>query len=146
MERIDLENFLRRQDKIADYVEDFSVILTLRDTRLHSRLVDQFFELVDQVLKVTRCLLTAAIELQNLAEVSIGGVDARMVMEWLEDIGAEEWKADHLVRKLSRNIYRLEDEIDVLTIIFYEKMVGALGSIANEAENAGDMLRSMMVK
>jgi uncharacterized protein Yka (UPF0111/DUF47 family) len=51
-----------------------------------------------------------------------------------------------MARSLSRDIYRLEAQVDVIDIIFYEKMLLTLGSIANEAENAGDMLRTMIVK
>lgn len=146
VERVELDNFLRCQDKIADNVEDFAVILTLRNTKLHPSLVDQFFGLVDQIFQVTGTLLTAAVELQNLAEVSFGGAEARAVLDLLKDLGEEEWRADRMARKLSRTVYSLEKELDPITIIFYEKLILSLGAIANEAENAGDMLRTMIVK
>ncbi len=146
VDKIDLENFLRCQDKIADYTEDFSVILTIRNTRLHPSLIDKFFKLVDQVFQVTGTLLTAAVELQNLAEVSFSGAESRRVLQWLDGLGEEEWKADRIARDLSRDIYKLEDEVDTMTIIFYEKMILTLGQVANEAENAGDMLRNMLIR
>ncbi len=146
VDKIDLENFLRCQDKIADYTEDFSVILTIRNTRIHPSLIDKFFKLVDQVFQVTGTLLTAAVELQNLAEVSFGGAESRKVLKWLDGLGEEEWKADRIARDLSRDIYKLENEVDTMTIIFYEKMILTLGQIANEAENAGDMLRNMLIR
>ena len=146
VDKIDLENFLRCQDKIADYTEDFSVILTIRNTRLHPSLIDKFFKLVDQMFQVTGTLLTAAVELQNLAEVSFSGAESRKVLQWLDGLGEEEWKADRIARDLSRDIYKLENEVDTLTIIFYEKMILTLGQIANEAENAGDMLRNMLIR
>ena len=40
----------------------------------------------------------------------------------------------------------MENELDPITIIFYEKMLHALSSIANAAENTGDILRAMIVK
>ncbi len=146
VDRNELDNFLHCQDKIADYVEDFAVILTIRKTKVHPDLLDQFFELVDQVFQVTGTLLTAAVELQNLAEVSFGGAEARKVMDILEGLGQEEWKADRLARSLSKSIYSHERDLDPITIIFYEKMLLKLGAIANEAENAGDMLKAMIVK
>ncbi len=51
-----------------------------------------------------------------------------------------------MARKLSQRIYSLKNELDPITIIFYEKIVLTLGSIANHAENAGDVLRRMMIK
>jgi hypothetical protein len=146
VDRSEIESFLRCQDKIADRVQDFAVILTLRKTRIHPDLIDGFFELVDQVFQVTGSLLTAAVELNNLAEVSFGGAEAKVVLDLIDGLGEEEWKADRIARRLSKHVYSLEKTLNPIDIIFYEKIIIALGSIANEAENAGDMLRMMIVK
>jgi uncharacterized protein Yka (UPF0111/DUF47 family) len=49
-------------------------------------------------------------------------------------------------RRVSQRIYELEDELDPITIMFYDKMLENLNSIANAAENTGDLLRIMIVK
>ncbi len=144
--RNEIDNFLKCQDKIADCVEDFAVILTLRKTKIHPELKEQFLDFVEQIFQVTETLLVAAVELQNLVEVSFVGAEADMVMELISGLGEEEWKADKMARKLSMKIYSLEDELDPLTIIFYEKILHTLGAVANHAENAGDVLRMMLVK
>ena len=146
VDKVDLERFLRRQDKIADNVEDFAVILLIRDTKLHPSLQEPFLAFVNQIFQVTGTLLTAAVEFQNLAEVSFSGAEARSVLGLLAGLGEEEWKADRMARSLSKSIYKLEHELDPITIIFYEKILLALGSIANSAENAGDLLRNMIIK
>ncbi len=144
--REDLESYLRRQDRIADSVEDFAVILTIRNTRIHPHLAERFTNFVNQIFQVTGTLLTAAVELHNLAEVSFTGAESKVVLELLEGLGKEEWRADRMARALSREIYSLEKELDPITIIFYEKMLLKIGEIANEAENAGDLLRTMIIK
>ncbi len=146
VDKDELYRFLSMQDKIADQAEDFAIILMIRKTKVHPTLMDKFFVFADQILQVTGTLLTAAVELQNLAEVSFSGAEARGVLKILEGLNEEEWRADRMARSLSMDIYRLESELDPITIIFYEKMLLALGEIANKAENAGDMLRSMIVK
>ncbi|MFO7606700.1 MAG: TIGR00153 family protein [Desulfurivibrionaceae bacterium] len=146
VDKSELDSFLRNQDKIADRVEDLAVILTIRDTKIHPELIDDFFEFVDQIFQVTGSLLTAAVELNNLAEVSFGGAEARAVLELIDKLGEEEWKADRMARRLSKKLYSLEGRMDPISVIFHEKILLALGSIANEAENAGDMLRMMIVK
>lgn len=146
VDRTALDSFLRSQDQIADRVQDFAVILMIRNTRLHPALHEKFFAVVNQVFQVTGTLLNAAVELQNLAEVSFGGAEAKAVLDLIGHLGKEEWKADRMAHSLSQDIYRLEGELEPLTIIFYEKMLLTLGAIANEAENAGDMLRVMLVK
>lgn len=144
--REDLDNFLRCQDKIADGVEDFAVILMIRRTKLHSDLREGFFEFVDQVVKVSETLMSAAEELVNLAETSFGGTEAESVLERIKGLGEEEWKADRMQRKVAQKIFSLEEKLDPLTIMFYEKMLVTLGAVANDAENTGDLLRQMIVK
>lgn len=144
--REELDGFLQCQEKMADYAEDFAIILMIRETALHPHLQDKFFAFVDQIFQVSGTLLVAAVELKNLAEVSFSGAEARQVLELIKGLSEEEWKADRLARDLSIDIYKLESELDPLTIIFYEKMVLKLSAIANEAENAGDFLRAMIGK
>jgi predicted phosphate transport protein (TIGR00153 family) len=145
VDRVELEKFIGCQDKIADKAEDFAVILTLRKTKLHPAIMDKFFDFVDQVFQVSNTLLTAAVELKNLAEVSFSGVEAGNVLTMLDGLNEEEWKADRIARSLSKDIFALENELDPITLLFYEKMLLVLSEIANEAENAGDMLRTMIL-
>ncbi len=107
--------------------------------------MDKFFVFVDQIFQVTNTLLSAAVELKSLAEVSFSGVEASNVLTLLNGLNEEEWKADRIARSLSKDIFALENELDPITILFYEKMLLVLSEIANEAENAGDMLRTMIV-
>jgi len=144
--RADLETFLHSQDVIADSVEDFAVVLTIRRTRVHPDLVAEFTEFVEQVMDVCTVLMDAAEELQNLAEVSFGGAESRAVLERIAGLGEAEWKADRLQRRVSQHIYRLEDQLDAVTILFYEKMLGTLSAVANAAENTGELIRQMIVK
>lgn len=144
--REDLDRYLHCQDNIADGVEDFAVILVIRKTRLHPALVEEFFELVDQVRQVGDTMLAAAEELVDLAETSFGGAEAQRILDRIGTLGEEEWKADRIQRRLSKHMYSMEQELDPVTISFYEKMLRALSEIANAAENTGDMLRAMIVK
>lgn len=144
--REELDGFLQCQEKMADYAEDFSIILMIRKTKLHHHVQDKFFAFVEQIFQVSGTLLTAAVELKNLAEVSFGGAESREVLDLIKNLGEEEWKADRLARSLSIDIYKLEEELSPIDIMFYEKILLKLSAIANEAENAGDFLRAMIVK
>lgn len=146
VDRSDLVNFLEHQEKIADHAQDFAVILTLRKTVLNSDLHDPFFQYLKQVFQVSGTLLTAAVEFKNLAETAFGGAEARSILKLIEGLSEEEWKADKMARKLSRQVFALEGKEEILNILFYEKMILKLGYIANQSENAGDYLRVMIEK
>jgi len=144
--RGDLEDFLHCQDQIADAAQDFAVVLLIRNTKVHPELVEEFRAFLEQVVHVSETLTGAAKELEALAETSFGGAEAEAVLKMISGLGEGEWKADRMQRKLCQHIYRLEGQLDPITIIFYEKMLHALSGIANAAENTGDMLRTMIVK
>ncbi len=144
--RADLDHYLHCQDEIADAAQDFAVVLLLRNTKVHPELVQEFFDFVDQVVLVSETLMGAAAEMEALAETSFGGAEADSVLKKISGLGEGEWKADRMQRKLSQHIYRLEKNLDPITILFYEKMLRTLSDIANAAENTGDMLRAMIVK
>ncbi len=146
VEREDLERFLHTQDSVADSVEDFAVVLYIRNTRIHPDLSDEFMDFVRQVLTVSETLMEAGQKMENLAETSFGGSEAKAVIEKVGGLGEEEWKADRMERKLSRHIYQLEEDLGPVTILFYEKMLRALSAVANAAENTGEFLRTMIVK
>ena len=146
VEREDLDEFLHCQDRIADAVEDFAVVLILRDTHIHPDVSDHFLNFVGNVVQVGDTLMAAAEELDTLAETSFGGAEADSVLERISGLGEEEWKADRMQRQLSQQIYALEEELDPITIIFYEKMLRTLSDVANSAEKTGELLRTMIVK
>ncbi len=146
VERGDLDAFLHCQDRIADAVEDFAVVLILRKTPIHGDLADDFLGFVHQVLHVSETLMEAAQELEMLAETSFGGAEAESVLERIGGLGEEEWKADRMQRSISISIYELEDELGPITIMFYEKMLKTLSRVANAAEDTGELLRTMIVK
>jgi predicted phosphate transport protein (TIGR00153 family) len=144
--RADLDRFLHCQDNIADAAQDLAVILFIRQTKIHPELVDEFAAFVDQVVLVTETLESAAEEMEGLADTAMDGAEAESVLKRVSGLGEGEWMADRMQRKLSQHIYRIEKELDPVTILFYEKILHALSSIANAAENTGDLLRAMIAK
>ena len=144
--REDIDAYLYRQDEIADAVQDFAVVLIIRPVKIHPDLRKEFVDFVNHVISVADQLLTAAVEMQNLAETSFEGAEARKVLGLIKGLGEQEWKADRMMRQLSMHIYERENELDVISILFYEKIIKALSELANAAENTGDLLRTMIVK
>ncbi len=146
VERGDLDSFLHQIDSIADGVEDFAVVLFIRKTKIHPALCDEFREFAETVLNLSSTLSDAAGGLERLMEAAFGGVEAKKVLEQIGMLGEQEWRCDRLQRKIGIHIYELEKELDPITIVFYEKMLRTLSSVANAAENTGEFLRTMIVK
>jgi hypothetical protein len=136
--------FLSAQDDVADRAQDFAVVLTLRQTRMHPELRDEFMNFVNAVIECAESLLAAAEELKALAESSFTGKEAEKTLEAVKILGEKEWNTDKLQRRFARHFYSLEQELDPITVLMYDKYCRKLGQVANAAETAGKYLRAMV--
>lgn len=142
--RDDLMRFLSYQDNVADAAQDYAVVLLLRKTRLPQEIQQDFKDFVAQVIVVSEHLLSLAEELSAVVESAFSGAEAKKVLENVEEIGKEEWKADRLERKFSLHFYQLEDQLDPVTILFLDKYCSTLGAVANSAEATAKYLRQII--
>ncbi len=136
--------FLSAQDDVADRAEDFLVVLTLRRTAIHDELREEFLEFVNAVVEVCESLLVAAQEIKVLADSSFSGAEAEEVLDTINMLGEKEWETDKLQRRFARHFYSIEDKLDPVTIMMYDKYSRKLGQVANSAEKAGKYLRTMI--
>jgi predicted phosphate transport protein (TIGR00153 family) len=144
MNRDALLRFLSAQDDVADRAQDFAVVLTLRQTRMHPELRDELLHFVYAVIETTETLLVAASELKVLAESAFTGKEAAATLETIKMLGEKEWNTDKLQRRFARHFYTLEPQLDPITVMMYDKYCRKLGKIANAAETAGKYLRAMI--
>lgn len=144
--RSELSRFLAYQDDVADAAEDFAVVLLLRRTKVPGELKEEFLAFVEQVISISEHLMNIAEGLSTLAEASFSGEAARGMLDAIEKIGEEEWKADRLERKLARHFYGMENKLDTMTIIFLEKYCKTLSRVANNAEKTAKYLRLIIRK
>jgi hypothetical protein len=144
VKRDDLSRYLAYQDDVADAAEDFAVILSLRKTEVHPELREDLKAFADQVINVSETLLEMANHLVTLSQTGFSGGLADTVLHGTTQLGEEEWKADRLQRKFARHCYALEDQLDPMTLFFYDKMCATLSDIANKAENTGKFLHMLV--
>lgn len=142
----ELTQFLSYQDDIADAAEDFAVVLLLRKTKVPDALRADFSEFVNQVILVSEMLLDLESELSTLAEAAFTGQEAKDVLIGIEKISEEEWKADRMGRKFARHFYSMENELDPITIFFFDKYCKRLNEVANNAERTAKYLRLIVRK
>jgi len=143
--REDVSRFLSQMDKVADSVEDFAVIASLRKSRLPEELHEGFLELVDKVLQASSTLLGLTEELAELQKESFAGPDVKNALLKIEQVCHMEWETDKLSRKLARQYYAIQD-IDPVMLIILDKLCHALGQIADHAEGVCKNLRLMIAR
>jgi hypothetical protein len=143
--REDMARFLAQMDRIADDAQDFSIVATFRKVEIPKEYHEEFLALVDKVVQVSETLLSLAEKLALLQKEAFSGPDADRVLDTIRDVAHMEWETDKLSRKLARHYYGSLN-MDCFTILLIDKFCGALGGIANHAENVGKNLRLMIVR
>ncbi len=144
--RGDMLNYLREQDKIADSAEDLAVLVTLRNMRVPEELQENLRILVEKVLITCETAMKISSEIKLLAETSFGGAEAEKVMDSIEELKLDEFEADKAQMKLAKKMFSIEAKLDPVSIMMWMHIFKELGALANHAENLGDNLRMMLHK
>lgn len=144
--RDDMLNYLREQDKIADSAEDLGVLITLRRMRVPEELRESLNTLVNKVLITCETAMKVSSEIKILAETSFGGAEAQKVMDIIEQLKLEEWEADKAQMRLAKKMFSIESKLDPVSIMMWMNIFRELGALANHSENLGDHLRMMLHK
>ena len=144
--REDLSHYLAYQDDVTDAAEEFAVVLSLRETRVHADLKDELRAFSEQVIKVSETMLEMAHDLMNLAQESFSGKHAKKVLDGTRTLGKEEWQADRLQRQFAKHCYEIESQLQPMDLVFYDKYCQTLSAIANKAENTGKFLHMLIAQ
>ena len=142
--RGDLLSFLKEQDNIADSAEDLAVLLTMRKTAVPEELKPELKDFVEKVIETYEVAMTVSSEIKVLAETSFGGVEARKVMELIENLKLKEWEADKAQMEAAKKMFSIEKKLDPVSVMMWMHIFNELGTLANHAENAGDRMRMML--
>ena len=140
-----LLRILQNQDDMADAVEDFAILLTLRKTTLPDSLRPDFQSFIENVVKTCNKALFAVEDLDMLLEASFAGPEAEKVLAAVDEVGKLEWEVDLQTHSLVKKLLLLEDKISTLNIIFCMNIVQTLSRLCNHAENSGDNLCHMII-
>ena len=146
VDRGDLLLFLKQQDKIADAAEDLGVLLTMRPTPTPEAIRPGVMELVDAVLRAAEAWFETARELPVLQEASFSGPEVDRMTQRIHEVSNLEWEADKKQAEVSKEVFRHEEELGAVSVIFWANILRVLGAVANYSESTADHLRLMLAR
>lgn len=146
VDRSDLLHFLHTQDEIADAAEDIAVLCTMRDTQIPAVLHDDVLKYVASAIQMSEQLLKAAESMNELVESAFGGPEAEKVLADIEILNRQEWEVDKAARHLLQKMFKIEDEIDPIDVLFCMKIFKEVGKLADHAENTAENLALMIIR
>jgi predicted phosphate transport protein (TIGR00153 family) len=144
VDKFELFRYLGEQDKVLDAVEDALDWLSFRShTGIPDALEKDFMILVEAVMdpieELSKMVVEARKYFSNFSENQ-----RRLVKNMIRTLRAHEHEADKLEHALKEKIFHtIDDGVGVFHLI---RLAEIIGSIADHAENAGDMMRAMVAR
>lgn len=140
--KFQLFRYLREQDGVLDAVEDVLDWVSYRtEPGIPPELEKDFYLLVDAVIdpieELSKMVSEARKYFQNFNE------NQRIrVKKIIRTLRQQEHDADLIEDKFKRKVFHLD--LDPVTVFHMIRLAEIVGSIADHAENSGDMMRAMM--
>jgi len=136
--------YLREQDGVLDAVEDTLDWISYRSTKkVPPELKKDFALLVDSVIDPIEVLSTMVAEAREYFKTY--SEDQRVkVKDIIRKLRQQEHEADKFEDIIKKKVFNME--ADAVTIFHLVRLAEIIGSIADHAQNAGDMMRAMLSK
>jgi len=146
VDRRDLLDILQYQDIIADRTEDIAGIFLQRDMPFPEPMKELLLKLTRRCVDVVE-MATEVIELfDELLAVGFRGRLVQKVEGLVEAINKAEHEADRIERELSRILFSLESELDVISVILWYRVLEWIGDLADYAEKVGNNFRLIIAR
>lgn len=142
VDKFQLFMYIGEQDKVLDCVEDCLNWISYRPEQLLPEpLQKDFFDLVDAVIVPIEELSIMVAEAKKYFD-TYSERQRNIVKDIINNLHKSEHEADKLEDKLKQNIFT--NETNPIEVFHMIEFVQRIGSIANHAENTGDMMRAMI--
>lgn len=136
--------YLKEQDKVLDSVQDALDWLSYRvNPGFPEELKKDLFLLVDSVIEPIEELSRMVAEAKRYFD-SYSDKQRNIVKDIIHNLRQKEHEADRIEDGLKFKIFSMEK--DPVGIFHMVKLTEIIGSVADHAENAGDMMRAMIAK
>jgi len=144
IDKFELFRYLHEQDKVLDAVEEALDWLSFRsEPGIPAALEKDFFLLVDAVLdpveEMCRMVSEARKYFKNFSEKQ-----RKAIKEIIHTLRKHEHEADGVEDNIKQKVLNMQ--IDPVTVFHMIRLAETIGSIADHAENAGDMMRAMLAR
>jgi hypothetical protein len=146
VDRRDLLELLDMQDSIADTAQDIAGLLVERDMTVPDDMVDDLRKFVQRC--VDACEKSAQIigEIDELLASGFRGREAVEVETMVDELGRIESETDRLGMALSRSLFKHEDTMSAVSVMFWYQLIIWTGDLADYAEKVGNRLRLLMAR
>jgi predicted phosphate transport protein (TIGR00153 family) len=144
VDKFQLFRYLREQDKVLDAIEEALDWLSFRsDPGIPEVLEKDFFLLVDAVMDPVEEMCRLVLEARKYFR-SYSEKQRKIVKDIVHTMRRQEHDADKVEDRIKEKLLNMQ--IEATTVFHVIRLAENIGSIADHAENAGDMVRAMIAR
>jgi predicted phosphate transport protein (TIGR00153 family) len=144
--RSDLLTLVGIQDNVANTAKDVAVLVIGRKMRFPEKLQEAVLAFTEACVATSHQALLAIQELDELLEVGFSGREVKRVENMLKELDKLERTTDKLANTLRAKLFKIEQELPPIDVMFYYRILSLLGTVADDAESVGDRLQILMAK
>ncbi|NOR19908.1 MAG: TIGR00153 family protein [Xanthomonadales bacterium] len=146
IDRRDVLEVLTMQDMVAGRARNVAGLITGRDMQIPDSMAKGYAELVQRSIDACTQAYTAIKELDELIETGFGKAERERVGGLLYELDEIEQHTDEQQIALRNELFKLEDELHPVNVMFLYKVIDSTGGIADRAQRVGSRLQLMLAR
>ncbi|MEE9445084.1 MAG: TIGR00153 family protein [Cocleimonas sp.] len=146
VDRRDVLDVLLRQDIIANQAKDVASLIVGRNMQIPKEMHAPFLIYTQRCVDTVRQALDTINELDELVETGFRGLEVDLVEKMISELGDIESETDVMQGDLRQTLFKLEDSLGPVDVIFTYRLIDWVGNVADNAERVGSRLSLMLAR
>lgn len=144
--RRDLLEVLTMQDMIANKAKDIAGLIVGRKMQFPATVGEQIIAFVTRAIEASQQAQKAINELDELVETGFGGREVELVQSMIRELDIIEGDSDKLEVKIRSALFKLEDELHPVKVLFLYRVIDWIGELADRSQRVGSRLQLMLAR
>jgi len=146
IDRRDVLEVLTMQDMVAGSARNVAGLIVGRNMQFPKSMAKGYKKLVKRSIDACKQAYVAISELDELIETGFGKVERKRVGRLLIKLDVIEQQTDEIQVVLRNELFKLENELHPVNIMFLYKVIDSTGDIADRAQRVGSRLQLMLAR
>ena len=146
IDRRDVLEVLTMQDMVAGSARNVAGLIVGRNVQIPKSMAKGYKKLVKRAVDACKQAYTSINELDELIETGFGKVERKRVGRLLIKLDVIEQETDAQQIVLRNELFKLENELHPVNIMFLYKIIDLTGEIADRAQRVGSRLQLMLAR
>jgi len=146
IDRRDVLEVLTMQDMVAGSARDVAGLITGRAMQIPEPLAKDYKKLIKRSIDACQQAYDSISELDELIETGFGKEERKRVGRLLMKLDVIEQDTDELQVCLRNELFKLENELHPVNVMFLYKIIDRTGNIGDRAQRVGSRLQLMLAR